>query len=234
MPGCAHSDNCRGSAVMVATATLERELESRGFKRLMRWSRGVDADLFRPRPDVDLNLPGPIFLYVGRVSVEKNIEAFLALDLPGSKVVVGGGPALLSLKERYPETHFLGPKEGEDLARIYAGSDVFVFPSRTDTFGIVLLEALASGVPVAAYPVTGPKDVLEGTGDTVGILDEDLRTACLKALELSPVAAREFALRHSWRECARQFIDNVLIAHDFGPVARRFRLLRRTRLALIA
>ncbi|OYX75722.1 MAG: alpha-mannosyltransferase [Rhizobiales bacterium 32-66-11] len=219
-----------GGGVMVSTATLERELDARGFKRLMRWSRGVDADMFRPRPEVDLKLPKPIFLFVGRVAVEKNIEAFLALDLPGSKVVVGGGPALNSLRERYPESHFLGPLEGEDLARVYSGSDVFVFPSRTDTFGIVLLEALASGLPVAAYPVTGPKDVLEDATEPVGVLDEDLRNACLKALELSPVAAREFALRHTWRECARQFLDNVLIAHDFGPVARRFRLLRRTRI----
>ncbi|WP_127089476.1 glycosyltransferase family 4 protein [Aquabacter cavernae] len=223
-----------GGGVMVATATLERELEQRGFKRLMRWSRGVDAEMFRPRPEVNLGLPGPVFLYVGRVAVEKNIEAFLALDLPGSKAVVGGGPALASLKERFPETRFYGPKEGEELAEIYAGSDVFVFPSRTDTFGIVLLEAMASGLPVAAYPVTGPKDVLSEATEPVGVLDEDLRTACLKALELSPRAARDFALRYTWRECARQFLDNVLIAHDFGPVARRFRLLRRSRLASLA
>ncbi len=223
-----------GGGVMVSTATLERELEQRGFKRLMRWSRGVDADLFKPRADVDLGLPHPIFLYVGRVAVEKNIEAFLSLDLPGSKVVVGGGPALASLKERFPETRFYGPKEGEALAEIYSGSDVFVFPSRTDTFGIVLLEALASGLPVAAYPVTGPKDVLGEATEPVGVLDEDLRSACLRALELSPEAARNFAMRYTWRECARQFLDNVLIAHDFGPVARRFRLLRRTRLASLA
>ncbi|MEW6255727.1 MAG: glycosyltransferase family 1 protein [Pseudomonadota bacterium] len=223
-----------GGGVMVSTATLERELEQRGFKRLMRWSRGVDADLFKPRPEVDLGLPHPIFLYVGRVAVEKNIEAFLSLDLPGSKVVVGGGPALASLKEKFPETRFYGPKEGEALAEIYSGSDVFVFPSRTDTFGIVLLEALASGLPVAAYPVTGPKDVLGEATEPVGVLDEDLRSACLHALELSPEAARNFAMRYTWRECARQFLDNVLIAHDFGPVARRFRLLRRTRLASLA
>lgn len=223
-----------GGGVMVATATLERELEARGFKRLMRWSRGVHADLFRPRPEVDLGLPKPVFLFVGRVSVEKNIEAFLSLDLPGSKAVVGGGPALASLKARFPDAHFFGPKEGEDLARIYSGSNVFVFPSRTDTFGIVLLEALASGLPVAAYPVTGPMDVLGEATEPVGVLDEDLRTACLKALELSPQAARDYALRYSWRECAKQFIDNVLVAHDFGPVARRFRLLRRNRLISVA
>ncbi|MDI4664162.1 glycosyltransferase family 1 protein [Xanthobacter autotrophicus] len=220
-----------GGGVMVSTATLERDLEARGFKRLMRWSRGVDAELFRPRPEATLNLPRPVYLFVGRVAVEKNIEAFLELDLPGSKVVVGGGPALASLKERFPKVHFLGPKEGEDLAQVYSACDVFCFPSRTDTFGIVLLEALASGLPVAAYPVTGPTDVLADATETVGILDNDLRTACLKALELSPAAARRFALRFTWRESARQFLDNVLIAHDIGPIARRYRLRRRRRIA---
>ena len=225
-----------GGGVMVSTATLERDLHARGFKRLMRWSRGVDADLFRPRPEArgSLNIPGPIFLFVGRVAVEKNIEAFLKLDLPGSKVVVGGGPALESLKDKFPAAHFLGPKEGEDLAKVYAACDVFCFPSRTDTFGIVLLEALASGLPVAAYPVTGPMDVLADATEPVGVLDNDLRTACLKALELSPEAARRFALRYSWRESARQFLDNVLIAHDIGPIARRYRLRRRLRSATTA
>lgn len=217
--------------VMVSTATLERDLEARGFKRLMRWSRGVDAELFRPRPEAKLDLPGPVFLFVGRVAVEKNIGAFLDLDLPGSKVVVGGGPALASLRARYPQVRFLGPKEGEDLAQVYAACDVFCFPSRTDTFGIVLLEALASGLPVAAYPVTGPTDVLADAAEPVGVLDEDLRTACLKALELSPAAARGFALRHTWRESARQFLDNVLVAHDIGPVARRYRLIGRRQVA---
>lgn len=220
-----------GGGVMVSTATLERDLEARGFKRLMRWSRGVDADLFRPRPEATLNLPRPVYLFVGRVAVEKNIEAFLELDLPGSKVVVGSGPALAGLKERFPAVHFLGSKEGEDLAQVYSACDVFCFPSRTDTFGIVLLEALASGLPVAAYPVTGPTDVLADATEQVGILDEDLRTACLKALELSPAAARRFALRYTWRESARQFLDNVLIAHDIGPIARRYRLRRRRRVA---
>ncbi len=217
--------------VMVSTATLERDLAARGFKRLMRWSRGVDADLFRPRPEATLNIPRPAFLFVGRVAVEKNIEAFLDLDLPGSKVVVGSGPALESLRARYPDVHFLGPKEGEDLAQVYAACDVFCFPSRTDTFGIVLLEAMASGLPVAAYPVTGPLDVLEGATEPVGVLDEDLRTACLKALELSPAAARRFGERYTWRESARQFLDNVLIAHDIGPIARRYRLRLRRRVA---
>ncbi|WP_304945414.1 MULTISPECIES: glycosyltransferase family 1 protein [unclassified Xanthobacter] len=217
--------------VMVSTATLERDLAARGFKRLMRWSRGVDADLFRPRPEATLNIPRPAFLFVGRVAVEKNIEAFLDLDLPGSKVVVGGGPALEMLRARYPDVHFLGPKEGEELAQAYAACDVFCFPSRTDTFGIVLLEAMASGLPVAAYPVTGPLDVLEGATEQVGVLDEDLRTACMKALELSPAAARRFGERYTWRESARQFLDNVLIAHDIGPIARRYRLRLRRRVA---
>lgn len=220
-----------GGGVMVSTATLERDLEARGFLRLMRWSRGVDADLFRPRPEDDtrerLGLKGPAFLFVGRVAVEKNIEAFLSLDLPGCKVVVGGGPAFDDLKARFPEVHFLGPKEGEDLARVYAACDVFCFPSRTDTFGIVLLEALASGLPVAAYPVTGPMDVLADATEPVGVLDEDLRGACLRALELSPESARRFALRYTWRESARQFLENVLVAHDIGPIARRYWLRRR-------
>ena len=217
--------------VMVSTATLDRDLASRGFKRLMRWSRGVDANLFRPRPEASLDIPRPAFLFVGRVAVEKNIEAFLDLDLPGSKVVVGGGPALETLKARYPAVHFLGPKEGEALAEVYAACDVFCFPSRTDTFGIVLLEAMACGLPVAAYPVTGPTDVLADATEPVGVLDEDLRTACLKALELSPAAARRFAERYTWRESARQFLDNVLIAHDIGPIARRYRLRLRRRVA---
>lgn len=217
--------------VMVSTATLERDLEARGFRRLMRWSRGVDAELFRPRPDdADAEiraLPGPRFLFVGRVAVEKNIEAFLRLDLPGTKVVVGSGPALEELKARYPQVRFLGAREGEALARVYSACDVFCFPSRTDTFGIVLLEALASGLPVAAYPVTGPMDVLADATEPVGILDEDLRSACLQALELSPEAARRFALRYTWRESARQFLENVLEAHNIGPIARRYWLTRR-------
>ncbi len=219
--------------VMVSTATLERDLEARGFRRLMRWSRGVDAELFRPRPDEPIeeirSLPGPRFLFVGRVAVEKNVEAFLKLDLPGTKVVVGGGPALEDLRVRYPQVRFLGPREGEALARVYAACDVFCFPSRTDTFGIVLLEALASGLPVAAYPVTGPMDVLTDATEPVGILEEDLQSACLKALELSPEAARRFALRFTWRESARQFLENVLEAHDIGPIARRYWLSRRRR-----
>lgn len=202
-----------GAGCMVATDTLAAELSARGFRNLMRWGRGIDAELFRPRPAEDsvFDLPRPIFLNVGRVAVEKNLEAFLDLDLPGSKVVVGDGPQRASLAKRYPDVHFAGIKVGEDLARAYASADVFVFPSRTDTFGNVLLEALASGLPVAAYPVMGPLDVL-GDSDA-GLLDEDLRAACLGALALDRSAARELALKFSWRRAALQFLDNIRLAN---------------------
>jgi glycosyltransferase involved in cell wall biosynthesis len=196
-----------GIGTMVATESVASDLSKRGFERLMRWSRGVDAERFRPRPTSVLDMPRPIFLYVGRLAVEKNIAAFLALDLPGSKVVVGEGPATKALKAAYPNAHFLGLKTDEVLAEIYASADVFVFPSRTDTFGIVLLEALASGLPVAAYPVAGPVDVIGRNGP--GILDEDLLSACLRALEIPRAAARDFALRHTWQTSARQFLANV-------------------------
>lgn len=200
-----------GLGCMVATESLENDLRARGFNNLMRWSRGVDANLFRPRGDADIGLPRPIFLCVGRVAVEKNLEAFLALELPGSKVVVGDGPALETLKNKYPDAHFLGAKEGEDLARVYSAADVFVFPSLTDTFGNVILEALASGLPVAAFPVTGPKDIL--VDPRTGVLNEDLQSACLQALDLDSGAARAFALRHSWEQSARAFRDNILRAN---------------------
>ncbi|SON56262.1 GDP-mannose-dependent alpha-mannosyltransferase [Hartmannibacter diazotrophicus] len=201
----------RGGGCMVATESLAQELSARGFKHLMRWSRGIDADLFHPREDDILNLPRPIFMNVGRVSVEKNIGAFLDLDLPGSKVVVGDGPQLESLRKRYPDVVFTGAKFGEELARHYAAADVFVFPSRTDTFGNVLLEALASGVPVAAYPVMGPIDIV---GDhPVGVLDEDLRIAALGALQISRDACRNHALNYSWPASALQFLTNIRLAN---------------------
>ena len=186
------------------------DLRRRGFRNIMRWSRGVDHALFRPRPDSVLDLPRPIFLSVGRVAVEKNLRAFLSLDLPGTKVVVGDGPARADLQTRYPAAVFLGVRTGEDLATLYGSADVFVFPSRTDTFGIVLLEALASGLPVAAYPVAGPRDVV-GDSDA-GVLDEDLAAACRKALAVPRDRARGFALRYTWAESARQFLDNVVRA----------------------
>jgi glycosyltransferase involved in cell wall biosynthesis len=200
-----------GRACMVATESLRRDLEARGFTHLVPWSRGVDADLFRPRDGASLGLIRPVFLFVGRVAVEKNVGAFLGLDLPGSKVVVGDGPALAALKSAHPEAHFLGMKTGEALAEVYAAADAFVFPSRTDTYGIVILEALASGLPVAAYPVPGPADVIGGSG--VGVLDADLRTAALKALDIPREACRRFALAQSWEATARQFLTNVLAAN---------------------
>ncbi|MFC3693046.1 glycosyltransferase family 4 protein [Chenggangzhangella methanolivorans] len=202
-----------GDGMMVATRSLSDELSARGFQRLMFWGRGVDADRFRPRPGVDvLKLPRPIFLYVGRVATEKNIEGFLALDLPGSKVVVGDGPARRDLEAAFPDAHFTGSLEGEALAEAYSSCDVFVFPSRTDTFGIVILEALASGLPVAAFPVTGPVDILAGSG--VGALDEDLRAAALAALDLPKDKARAFALHHGWADAARVFVENVASAME--------------------
>jgi glycosyltransferase involved in cell wall biosynthesis len=195
------------TAVMVATRTLERELSERGFQNLRMWSRGVDTDHFKPGPKAWLNLPRPVFLYVGRVAVEKNIEAFLALDLPGSKLVVGDGPQMAELKTRFPAVTFAGPKFGAELTRYYAAADVFVFPSKTDTFGLVVLEALASGVPVAAYPVLGPLDII---GDApIGALSEDLQSAALKALTMDPAACRAYAERFSWRACTEQFLGNL-------------------------
>jgi glycosyltransferase involved in cell wall biosynthesis len=195
------------SSVMVATPSLKQELESHGFGNVRIWSRGVDVNLFRPIADAHLPHARPIWLYVGRVAVEKNIEAFLALDLPGTKVVIGEGPARGRLERAYPEARFLGPKSGEDLVHHYAASDVFVFPSRTDTFGLVILEALACGVPVAAYPVEGPRDVIGNA--PVAVLDNDLRTACLKALETPRTLCRNYALTRSWRACTDQFLSNL-------------------------
>jgi glycosyltransferase involved in cell wall biosynthesis len=204
------------TAMMVATQSLKREMTAHGFHHLRIWSRGVDVDHFRPMPDATLPYEGPIWLYVGRVAVEKNIEAFLALDLPGTKLVVGDGPARVALAAKYPAVQFLGALTGEALVKAYSASTVFVFPSRTDTFGLVLLEALACGIPVAAYPVLGPLDVV---GDApVAALDEDLRTACLKALEIarshSSPSPREFALGHSWRACTLQFLRNIVVEPD--------------------
>lgn len=196
----------RSGAVMAATPALAAELRERGFRNVVLWPRGVDAQLFRPRQS-ELSLPRPVFLSVGRVAVEKNLEAFLELKLPGSKVVVGDGPARADLERRYPDAVFLGARHGEDLAQAYAAADVFVFPSRTDTYGLVLLEALASGVPVAAFPVAGPRDVIGSA--PVGALDDDLAAACMAALDLSREDCRAFALRHTWEACARAFIDNV-------------------------
>lgn len=211
--------------ILVTTPGMMHDLSDRGFNNLHVWWRGVDTDLFRPQdirifdhpeknPGATDNpppLPGPIFLYVGRVAVEKNIEAFLSLDLPGSKVIVGDGPARKRLEAAFPDVYFAGAKTGEALAQAYASADVFVFPSLTDTFGVVLLEALACGVPVAAYPVTGPADVV---GDKpIGCLNNDLRQACLDAQSISREACRKFALENNWSRCAQIFLSVASEAH---------------------
>ena len=193
--------------VMVATESIRRELALHGIEHSLLWSRGVDTGLFRPRPKDALAGPRPIHLYVGRVAVEKNLEAFLNLDLEGTRYVVGDGPQLKLLSRRYPHVHFTGAKQGEELARIYASADVFAFPSRTDTFGLVMLEALACGVPVAAYPVPGPLDVIGGSG--AGCLDEDLGRAIRGALKIDPALCRARAMEHSWATCAEKFVANL-------------------------
>jgi glycosyltransferase involved in cell wall biosynthesis len=209
----------RAERVMAATPALVAELTRRGFRNVVLWSRGVDKDLFRPRADADLGLKRPVFLFVGRLAVEKNVEAFLRLRLPGTKLLAGDGPLRAELARKYPDAVFLGERHGEDLARVYAGSDVFVFPSRTDTFGLVMLEALASGLPVAALPVRGPRDVIGNA--PVGVLDADLERACLGALTLSRAACREFAVAMSWDATARRFLGNVAMLARAGSVAPR-------------
>ncbi len=207
--------HARSRTIMVATPTIESELTARGFGHIRRWSRGVDTELFRPHAPEEIaalapevaHLPKPVFAYVGRVAVEKNIGAFLDLDLPGSKLVVGDGPRLAETRRRHPGVLFAGVRRGAELAAHYAAASVFVFPSRTDTFGLVLLEALASGVPVAAYPVPGPLDVIGDAG--IGVLDEDLGRAARAALAIPRDACREHALAYSWTASARQFLANL-------------------------
>ena len=213
----------KAAVTMVSTASLACELQQRGFSNLGLWTRGVDIELFAPQRAVPLDLPRPIFLTAGRVAVEKNLEAFLSLDLPGSKVVVGDGPQLAELRQRFPQAVFLGMRSGPNLAGTIAAADVFVFPSLTDTFGVVQLEALACGVPVAAFPVTGPKDVIGNT--TVGVLDSDLRAACLAALQIPRQRCRDFALAHSWEKSARQFLGHLRTIN--APSSVRVDPLRR-------
>ena len=218
--------------VMVATATMRRELEKHGFRNISQWSRGVDTTLFHPGlPKAFEDLARPVWLSVGRVAVEKNIETFLKLDLPGTKVVVGDGPQREELQARYPEAQFLGWKFGEELAACYADADVFVFPSLTDTFGMVMLEAMACGTPVAAFVAPGPADILPGSD--AGVLAEDengLRQACMDALAIDRGVVEAFARRFSWRACAEEFVRN-LEPHP-EPEKRRFwkRLRRLARL----
>jgi glycosyltransferase involved in cell wall biosynthesis len=218
--------------LMVATPTMRDELSRHGFRNISAWSRGVDTQLFKPRAEGDAELfaglPRPIFLYVGRVAVEKNIEAFLGIDLPGSKVVVGDGPQREELAEKYPDAVFTGSRFGHELAAHFAAADVFVFPSLTDTFGLVILEAMASGVPVAAYPAPGPIDIIPGSN--AGVLahsaTEGLREACLEALKLDRKAVRAFAERFSWRACAEDFVRN-LQPYPEPEKTRFWRRLRR-------
>jgi glycosyltransferase involved in cell wall biosynthesis len=200
-----------GCGTMVSTPSLERELAGRGFANLLRWTRGVDTQLFRPRGQSVLDCKGPVFLTVARLAIEKNLEAFLSLDLPGTKVVVGDGPAREQLERIDPSARFLGALTGETLAQVYASADVFVFPSLTDTFGIVMLEALASGLPVAAFPVTGPLDVIGASG--CGVLDGDLRIAALSALAIDRERCRSYGEGFTWHESARQFFTNVVEAN---------------------
>lgn len=202
--------------VMVPTPAVLNDLRNHGFDNVALWSRGVDVETFSPGASTVFDdLPRPIFLSVGRVAIEKNLEAFLSLDLPGSKVVIGDGPALERLRARFPEVRFLGEKAHAQLPPFYRAADVFVFPSRTDTFGLVLLEAMGCGLPVAAYPVQGPVDVVrEG-----GVLSEDLREACLGALRLSRQAARANAERFTWAAATRQFAT-LLAPNPYRAVTR--------------
>jgi ubiquinone/menaquinone biosynthesis C-methylase UbiE/glycosyltransferase involved in cell wall biosynthesis len=207
------------AVTMVSTPSLMAELSERGFRHLGLWTRGVDTGLFRPERALQLDVARPLFVSVGRVAVEKNLEAFLSLDLPGTKVVIGDGPQEADLRRRFPDAVFLGHLEGAVLAGHLAAADVFVFPSRTDTFGIVQLEALACGVPVAAYPVTGPRDVVGS--HPVGVLDDDLGQACLAALAISRSDCRAFALDHTWEMSARQFLSHARTVAVAGVAGRR-------------
>lgn len=201
----------RAQRTMVPTESLRQELLRWRFKNVVIWSRGVDIDLFRQQEKEFLADPRPISMFVGRVAVEKNIEAFLDLDIPGTKYVVGDGPDLQALCGKYPQVKFAGYKYGEELAQYIAAADVFVFPSRTDTFGLVMLEAMACGVPVAAYPVTGPIDVVQQ--GVTGVLDENLAEAVKQALQLNTEDARRYAEQHSWMAATKQFYSNL----EFNP-----------------
>lgn len=207
------------SAILASTPSIRTTLSDHGLTRLKHWGRGVDLDCFGPGVPPHpayADVEGPILLYVGRVAVEKNIEAFLAADAPGVKFVVGDGPARAELEARYPEARFLGMLAGRDLAGAYAGADAFVFPSRTDTFGLVMIEAMACGTPVAAYPVTGPIDIL--TPET-GAMDEDLSVAIRTALDLDRAVCAAHGADFTWAESARQFLDALEPIRTAVPLA---------------
>jgi glycosyltransferase involved in cell wall biosynthesis len=206
------------AAVMVATPAIRRLLAERRFPNLADWSRGVDTALFNPRRD-QWSYRAPVFLYVGRVAVEKNIAAFLELELPGTKLVVGDGPQRAQLQRRFTDAVFVGAKTGAELASFYQRADVFVFPSLTDTFGLVLLEAMACGTPVAAFPVRGPIDVVRDSA--VGVLSTDLRSAALAALKLDRAAVRRYAEPYGWEHCSRQFLSHLAPARPLGTPAAR-------------
>jgi glycosyltransferase involved in cell wall biosynthesis len=218
--------------LMVATPTMRDELEAHGFRNISLWAKGLDTELFRPRradePDIFEGLPRPVWLNVGRVAVEKNIEAFVGLDLPGAKVVVGAGPQREELQAKFPEVRFVGAKFGAELAAHYACADVFVFPSLTDTFGLVILEAWGAGTPVAAFPAPGPIDIIPNTG--AGVLaaarDHGLKDACLAALEIDRAQVRRVALQYSWRACAEEFL-RLLQPYPEPEKSRFWRRLRR-------
>jgi glycosyltransferase involved in cell wall biosynthesis len=215
----------RSSAMLVATPAVVREMRRHGFRNTVLWERGVDTQLFSPRsePPPELaGLPRPVMLYVGRVAVEKNLDGYLKLDVPGTKLVIGEGPELARLRARYPQAHFLGVKPPEELARFYSASDVFVFPSLTDTFGLVLLESIACGTPVAAYPVPGPVDVVKP--GVTGVLDTDLERAVEQALLLDRGACAAVAQEMNWQNCARQFVEQLAV--HAPPQARTPRVPR--------
>lgn len=202
--------------MLCPSASVYRELREWGFTNAAPWSHGVDIDTFRPQAKDFVDVPRPLFLYVGRVAVEKNLPAFLALDLPGTKMVVGDGPARSALMRRFPKTDWRIADGDAELSRYFAAADAFVFPSRTDTFGLVMLEALASGVPVAAFPVPGPLDVV---GDApVGVLDEDLGAAALKSLDIPASLCREYACRFSWQTVVHEFLARL---RPFGRASAR-------------
>ncbi|MGF1462530.1 MAG: glycosyltransferase family 4 protein [Maricaulaceae bacterium] len=218
-----------GGRLMVATPTMRDRLAKRGFRNITPWARGVDTDMFHPskRDDtVYAGLERPIFVNVGRVAVEKNLETFLDLDLPGSKVIVGDGPQRAALMEKYPHVAFPGAKFGDELVKYFAAADVFVFPSLTDTFGLVIFEAMASGTPVAAFPAPGPVDIIPGSN--AGYVGEDLHQACLDCLNLTREDARAFAETYSWRSCAEEFVKNL---KPQDPPQRRRLWTRLRRLA---